>query len=154
TQLFYGTAGPAFVEAIAADVERIKHAARLRIDAVERDIVEANADGQASRVARRFAVVAVAGEFAREAIELPWAQDEPIEAARELYKTWLSERGGHGPAEVLRGWEAIRDAIEKHGAARFEDDRDGHRSNMRVANRLGWRMDFRGTDCWCFSIPG
>jgi putative DNA primase/helicase len=149
----YGVAGPTFVKELAADVEHVTEGARLKINSTERGFA-GDASGQAARVARRFAVIGVAGEFAREALRLPWAPGEAIEAARQLFDVWLSERGGNGPAELLRGWEAVRDAIERHGASRFQDDRDGNQSNIRIMQRLGWRTQIHGTDCWAFSNPG
>lgn len=55
--------------------------------------VPPGADGQVSRVAGRFAVVAVAGELAREMGILPWPAGYSNEAARVCFRAWLERHG-------------------------------------------------------------
>ena len=164
----YGLAGPAFVTQIAHLVARnpqAKAALRARIDAVQMELLQdmGGEDGQVIRVARRFAVVAVAGDFARVALGLPWNDGEPISAARICLKAWMSQRGGSGSQEILTAVTALRDAIEAHGQSRFqrlhgEDDVDDNAveigGNYPIRNLLGYRFDLQGETVWGFTPAG
>jgi putative DNA primase/helicase len=150
----YGCAGLCFVQEIAKDRDKLTEALRLEIDRVEAELTTESAGGQAARVARRFAIVGVTGEFAREALGLPWDEGESISAASRLYQEWLQRRGGHAPAEISRAKQAIRDAINRDGPSRFEDVRFAASSDRVIHRRLGWRAVIRDVDCWAFSTGG
>lgn len=79
------------------------------------------ADGQVSRVARRFALVAAAGELAASWGILPWQDKEAGNAAARCFRDWLHERGGKGSHEVQEGLQAILTFIERYGQSRFAD---------------------------------
>jgi putative DNA primase/helicase len=99
--------------------------------------VQIGADGQVQRVARRFAVVAAAGEIATDIGVLPWKKGDVTAAARKCYDAWLHRRGTTGPSELEQGIAQIRRFFEQHGASRFE----GWSGDMgRVTiNRCGFR---------------
>ena len=66
----------------------------------------ANADPQVRDVARRFALVATAGELARAWGVLPWPEGEAERGARAMFAAWLARRtGGAGAAE--EAWTAL-----------------------------------------------
>ena len=91
---FYGTAGVAFMEALIADVER-----RGGVEAVREHIAKGVADwvnvharsydGQIQRVAKRFALVAVAGELATEYSVLPWSTGEASNFADACFRSFV-----------------------------------------------------------------
>ena len=91
---FYGTAGVAFMEALIADVER-----RGGVEAVREHIAKGVADwvnvharsydGQIQRVAKRFALVAVAGELATEYGVLPWSTGEASNFADACFRSFV-----------------------------------------------------------------
>ena len=70
-QSYFGTAGPAFVEAFIADRDASVAKARRLIDAFAEQHA-AGADGQVQRVARTFGLLAAAGELAIAYGVLPW----------------------------------------------------------------------------------
>jgi uncharacterized protein (DUF927 family) len=72
-------------------------------------MVPAGADGQVARGARRFALVAAAGELAIRLGVLPWAFGDAKKAAGDAFAQWMQGRGGSGSAED-------REAIAKFGA--------------------------------------
>jgi uncharacterized protein (DUF927 family) len=83
------------------------------------EFVPAGADGQVTRVAQRFALVAVAGELAQLFGIVPWEPGEAIKAAGKCFKDWLRERGGIGDAETAGGIEQVRATLQADGMARF-----------------------------------
>jgi hypothetical protein len=87
------------------------------------------------RVARRFALVAVAGELATEAGLTGWAQGEVSTAAAHCLRDWIEAFGGIGNHEERAILEHVRAFIEAHGSSRFESmtaDRE------RISNRVGY----------------
>lgn len=96
------------------------------------------ADGQVTRAAARFAIVAVAGELAAAMGILPWADGEASNAAAICFNAWLQRRGGTGAAEIEAGLRQVRKFFEQHGAARFTPW-DGEDANRPTINRAGFR---------------
>jgi len=153
----YGTAGPAFVRSVvdglAADPE---YPARLaeRMDGVISDWLRPypDATGQVRSVARRFALVAVAGELASEAGITGWTGGEAEDAAARLFRSWLAARGTTGAREDVQAVDQLRAFIVAHGISRFErwekDKRphgegetvlEAQPTERLVQNRAGWR---------------
>jgi len=138
-----GHAAPLFIEQIVKDPE----AARKKVDAIQRAWIEKHlprdADGQVSRAAGRFALVAAAGERAIEYGILPWPKGEADNAAAVCFKAWITRRGGIGSAEITEGIAQVMAFLEAHGAARFEIIGDRPQSLMphelRIFNRAGYR---------------
>jgi putative DNA primase/helicase len=99
------------------------------------------ADGQVSRVAARFALVAAAGELAIDLGLLPWPHGEADNAAAICFSAWIDQRGGVGSAEKDAGLAQVRAFIEAHGASRFTDLSigDGQNSFAVTTNRVGFR---------------
>jgi uncharacterized protein (DUF927 family) len=100
-----------------------------------------HADGQVRRVAGRFALVAVAGELARELGVLPWPQGEAASAALVCFNAWLDRRGHIGASERERGLQAVVDFLQTHGLARFAPWND---ADARPANMAGVRKEVHG----------
>src|SRR5262249_12198238 len=105
----YGTAGPAFVEVLAANFQDSKSVAAQTIDAVTREMTAGVVEGQHMRVARRLAIIGVAGEMARTALGLDWRPDETIEAAVKFFADWKTARGDCA-GELIRAMQAVRTA--------------------------------------------
>ena len=89
------------------------------------------ATGQIHRVARRFAVVAAAGEIATAAGITGWPEGEAACSAKACFQAWLAERGGVGNIEETRMLQQVRRFLEQHGNGRFTDwdrptDKDSH----------------------------
>ena len=98
--------------------------------------------GQVRRVARKFGLVAAAGELAIKLGILPWDKGEALEAAEYAFGLWLKYRGTSGSLDLKQALERIQGLFEKSGDARFDivrantDMSDFER--LPVSNRLGW----------------
>jgi len=154
TLRYYGTSGPAFVEALADNPETACKAARKRIAAFTEELLGGlEADGQTTRVAQRLALFAVAGEMAREALALPWPPGEAEQAVKVCFGAWYAGRGGGGPAEYRFAVEALREAIERHGESRFRD-LDADKGHLPVRDLLGYRFEHHGETIYGFTASG
>jgi putative DNA primase/helicase len=91
----YGTAGPLFVEGLARMREEVEATAPAHIRAITQKLLQGipDPDGQARRVAARFALVAVAGEWALKLLNLPWREGEAEHAATIGFQAWRATRG-------------------------------------------------------------
>jgi uncharacterized protein (DUF927 family) len=158
TRRCYGTAGPAFVQrvvdALAADPEYPAKLAERMGDVIS-DWLRPypDATGQVRSVARRFALVAVAGELASEAGITGWTGGEAEDAAARLFRSWLAARGTTGAREDVQAVDQLRAFLSAHGAARFEKwekDKRPHGEGeavieaqpverFGVQHRAGWR---------------
>lgn len=159
----HGHAARAFVERLAAmraaDPTELERAVKASQRAFCAAHVPKGANGQVGRVAKRFALVATAGELAIAFGVVPWPEGEAERAAAECLRAWLQQRGGAGAAEAAEYARRLRDLIGRHGAARFEDmgddDEGGHdmegedspSHGRLVINRAGWR-DCGGDGRW------
>lgn len=130
TATHYGTAGPAFVEwlvdqrasegvSFEALREKVDELASLFVDKA----CTGEADGQVRRVAARFALLAVAGELAREAGVTDWVKGAATRAAYKLFVGWIAARGTTGDLEVKRGLSALKLSLAKHGKTKFNEVR-------------------------------
>lgn len=115
----YGTAGPAFLAALVDDMDGATVATRaFRSEFLELNVQPA-ADGQVSRVADRFALIAAGGELAAELGIVPWPPGTAAAAAARCFADWRRGRGGDGPAEIAAGLAQVRRFLEVHGEGRF-----------------------------------
>ena len=78
-----------------------------------------DAGGQVRSVARRFALVAVAGELATKAGITGWPQGEAMRAAQVMFSAWLKERGTTGASEDERAKRQLAAFLSRHGASRI-----------------------------------
>lgn len=122
----YGTAAPAFLDYLVCLVAAEPDLGERLRDWVRSLVAEwmeaaPNASGQVRSVARRFALVAVAGEMATEAGITGWDPTEAADAARVCFFAWLSERGTPGAREDAQAVAQLRDFLTRHGDARFQD---------------------------------
>lgn len=106
----HGHAGRAFVTLLADPdlqpklVERVKTLIQQFID----KYVPADTDGQVGRVARRFGLVAAAGELGIELDILPWSESEAIEGCGKCFDAWIANRGGTGNHEEAQALSQVR----------------------------------------------
>ena len=143
----HGTAGPVYLESLAADraadLEGLRRWLNEIIDAFGARYMPAGADGQTRTAVRRFARMAAAGELATDYGVLDWPQGEAARGVGECCAAWLARRGGGGPREDQLALEQVVAFIEAHGASRFEPiaaDGTALEGRQRVVNRAGWRV--------------
>jgi uncharacterized protein (DUF927 family) len=132
---YHGAAGLAWLRHVVADRPRLADFIADGIRQFVAETVPQDAAGQVSRVARRFALVAVAGELATHYGLTGWPEGEALEAARKCFAVWLESFGG-GNREERSMLSQVRAFFEAHGASRFEDVRATH--DQRIPNRAGF----------------
>jgi putative DNA primase/helicase len=137
--LAYGVAGPAFVDAVASNRAAVAMALKSGISGFTKSNVPAQANGQVARAARRFGLIAVAGEMGVRVGVLPWPTGEASRAAAVLFERWLEGRGGTGAAEDREAVAKVRAFLEAHGSSRFEPlERSNDDFDLRIINRAGF----------------
>ena len=132
----HGAVGLEWLRRIVADRPKL---ADFLADGIRQFVVETapkDAAGQVLRVARRFALVAAAGERATFYGLTGWHEGEAIEAARKCFRAWLESFGGAGNREERAALAQIRAFFEAHGASRFEDVTATN--EPRIPNRAGF----------------
>jgi uncharacterized protein (DUF927 family) len=143
----YGTAGIEFVCRLLADGEQDCAATiTAAVNEFRSQYAPKGADPQVLRVCDTFAVVAVAGELARDLGVVPWDRGEALEAARVCFNDWFDSREGKEAGEVQAAIAQVRLFIEQHGNSRFESiDIPPDRP---VINRAGWRRGEGANEEW------
>ncbi len=140
----YGIAGPTYVERMIEEKDRIPTKIKGSIDRFAAEHVPTAANGQVARAARRFGMIAAAGELAVDLGVLPWPSGEATKAAGVVFRQWLASRGGGtGAAEDRDAVAKVRAFLEMHGSSRFEPltgDEDG----IRINHRAGFWRDREG----------
>jgi uncharacterized protein (DUF927 family) len=125
---YYGAPIRAFLQAITSRIEEIKARARefvsSRVTGEAATWVRPDASGEVFRAARRFALIAFAGELATEFGITGWPKGEADNAARRIFDEWVRRRGTFGSADDQAALRQVRAFIEKHGASRFQKIRD------------------------------
>ena len=140
---YHGAVGLAWLRCIVADRSKLADFIADGIRQFVEECTPSDAAGQVLRVARRFALVAVAGELASHYGLTGWQEGEAINAARKCFAVWLEAFGGSGNREERAMLAQVRAFFEAHGASRFEDMTAT--SDQRIPNRAGfYRTDPSG----------
>lgn len=140
--LHYGHAGIKWLEYLTQDKDAVMQKAQTLLDS----FIEQHShikNGQASRVLRRFALVATAGELATQAGITGWTQGRAFEAVAQCFNTWLGNLGNGENMEETKTLEHIKAFFEANGTSRFEDltvirQADGEVIRQRIHNRVGY----------------
>lgn len=170
TAVHYGTAAPAFLWHVLEKLRKNPdYPADLRrwADTLVGQWIDAvpGAGGQVRSVARRFALLAIAGELASEAEVTGWAATEAEGAAEGCFRAWVADRGTTGAREDLQAEVQLRDFIQRHYARfdRWNEPKPGDAGTpsgsagepqseyIRTRDRVGWRRwrtSADGTVCW------
>jgi uncharacterized protein (DUF927 family) len=132
----HGAVGLAWLRCVVQDraplADFITNGIRQFVD----ELVPKGAAGQIERVARRFALVAVAGELATHYGLTGWESGESELAAKACFASWLEGFGGLGNREERTVLAQVRAFFEAHGASRFESMAASE--EQRVVNRAGF----------------
>jgi len=154
----HGHAAPAFItklaEAVVTEPDELKALLSERQDHFAKRL-PANAEAQALDVARRFALVAAAGEMATAWGVLPWPEGEATRAAEVMMAAWLASRGGAGAGEDADAFNRVRRFVAEHGASRFapataHDGGEVVEDSRPTIRRAGFRKVVDGADCYLF----
>jgi hypothetical protein len=138
----YGHAARIFIDYLSRDRDRVKAAVAGFMNQFVADSCPPGADGQVSRVALRFALVAAAGELATKLGILPWCEGEATSGSARCLRDWLESRGGIEPSEVREGIAQVRAFLEAHAESRFApwgSDVMPSDASRPTINRVGFR---------------
>ncbi len=134
---FHGAVGRSWLELLARDRSELLGSLRENLDAVTAELAGTDASGQVRRVARRFALAALAGDLAGGYGLTGWPAGEALAAARICFTAWLSSFGGHGNHEERALLAQVEAFLEAHGGSRFEPI-DGVDRGPPVRDRVGF----------------
>lgn len=119
-----GHAGPEFVKYI---IKNRKHCEQ-QISEIESIFNEAHelqsASGQVQRAAKRFALIAAAGELATEAGITNWPKNEALRAAGDCFKAWRRNWSPSGSREAERAIEEARGFLQTQQSRFIAKDAD------------------------------
>ena len=115
---YYGSAGIAWLEHITSD----KAATTANAGQLVSDFMSQYSDltAQAHRVAKRFAIVAAAGEMATQVGITGWQVGQATAAVMTCLDSWLDNYGRDGEHEQRQIIDHIKAFIEQHGSSRFQ----------------------------------
>jgi len=142
----HGAAGVAWLRCIVADRAKLADLLTAGIRRFVAEVVPHGAAGQVLRVARRFGLVAMAGELAS-GCDLAgtgygltgWREGEATEAARKCFAAWLEGFGGIGNREDRAIVAQVQAFLEAHGTSRFAPlDDEYPDADARIINRAGY----------------
>lgn len=134
----HGAAGVEWLRRVVADRASLAEKAGELVREFVADHTRADAPGQVIRVARRFGLVAAAGELATGCGLTGWKGGEAFEAVGRCFASWLEGFGGDSSREDRALLAQVRAFFEMHGASRFEDM--AATVEQRIPNRAGfWR---------------
>jgi uncharacterized protein (DUF927 family) len=136
---FHGAVGREWLRRLVADRAQIALTISEELRALVAMLAPAGASGQVTRVARRFALIAFAGELATRFSLTGWREGEATTATKKCFDAWLADFGG-GDGKVredLKILAQVRGFLEAHGASRFQAIGEELKT---VQNRCGfWR---------------
>jgi putative DNA primase/helicase len=155
--IYYGTAGPAFVKAMLEEkisAATVRQTIMSFLDKALGGV--SNDEGQARRVARRFALVATAGVMAIGAGIVDWDETAFLTGVHGLFRDWTKARGDGGPVEATQILAIARSYFSRYGESRFDSiDEPPDLASLRerpAADRSGYRTG-RGEDRRWFVFP-
>lgn len=122
----HGVANDAWLEFLSCQMYQLGEAGfremcRDSLAAHEAALLPTGADGQVVRVARRFALLALAGQLAAQAGIGGWSVDEVKAAMQRCLADWINHRGGTGPSEEAQALHQVQAFFEEHGASAFQN---------------------------------
>jgi len=159
----YGHAGPQFIMELINHYQGLSLSLRLDGALQEFEKIDGALGAQDRRVARCFALAAVAGELAIEWGILPWKKDSALIAAMEIFHQWKqTQPQSSGSKETQQVLKAVHDFIQTYGAC-FSDidwipmkDQHGRIVNAEavIHERAGYWKDTGGKRIYLFTAKG
>ena len=135
---YYGVAGIVWLEHITNDKAATTATAKQFVS----DFMSKYSDlaPQAHRVAKRFAIVAAAGEMATQADITGWQAGQATTAVMTCLDNWLDNYGRDGEHEQRQIIKHIQSFIEQHGSSRFQPCHIHMHQDFetKITNRAGY----------------
>ncbi len=136
TRQYYGAIGIEWLNQVVTHRERVAKFVTDTIQTFVDAVIHPGATGQIIRVARRFALVAAAGELASQFGLTGWQKGESFHAAKTCFMAWQDAFGVDGHREDRAIMAQVRAFFESHGASRF--DNANSPNNDKILNRAGF----------------
>jgi putative DNA primase/helicase len=136
----YGVAGRAWLEWACSHQAGLAERLSAMVDELRANMLPNGGGEQVRRVARRFALVAAAGELASAAGITGWTAGIASACVRRCFVDWLAARGHLDNGEDAQALAQVRAFLEKNGDALFtwmHRTHDDHRPN--TALRAGFK---------------
>lgn len=133
----YGHAGREFLKNLTQDEQSFSD--RLHNIMASQDFNIGIMTGQAKRVAKRFALLALAGELATDYGITGWNKGTAINALAKEFQSWLSLQGNE-PLEKHQIIEQLRSFIESYSDSCFSD-KENNALHPVIRDRSGWWQD-------------
>ena len=134
----YGAAGVEWVRHVVANRAYIVTHERIALRQWVQRVCPADAAGQVQRVARRFALVARAGELATAYGLTGWQAGEAETAAHKCFTAWLDGFGGAGNKEERNLLAQVESFFARHGRSRFENEQLSESYATGIRDRAGF----------------
>ena len=116
---YFGTLGAAWLEYLVADLRNVRKALPAQVDELAASLSPTGAESQVTRVMRRFALCALAGELAVGYGLLAWPPGEATKGIKQCAQDWIRERGGVGNMEQRRYIERLSGFLMANWSSRF-----------------------------------
>ncbi len=132
----YGAVGLQWLRYIIQDRANLPETISNAIKDFVSEVVPPGSEGQVTRVARRFGIVAVAGELATHYQLTGWSEGEATQGVKKCFADWLDGFGGIENREERAILDQVKRFFEAHGSSRFENpaiSRDQH-----ITSRAGF----------------
>lgn len=150
TRRYYGAAWLAYLERLVQERDHLPDVLAGFAKRFEGRSLTAAAEGQARRVAARFALAGAAGELASDWGITGWPAGTALEAAERCFRDWLGNRGGAGNSEERTVLRQVREFLRRYGESAFSDwDRPAVDGDTRAAvrsDRVGYRKTLPGDE--------
>ena len=136
----YGVAGEALINSILKHLDEYKSSLPTLMEDFIQSEVPKNAHPHIYRSAKRFAILAAAGELATYYNITGWEVQQAYNGIAAMFKEWLQQQGRPNISmEVKNAIRKVRAFIAEHGSARFASFRrenDDYAANTML--RAGW----------------
>lgn len=134
---FYGSVGAEWLRWLVEERPNLAMFIRDGVRQFVEERAKTDTTGQIERVARRFGLVAVAGELATHAGLTGWREGEAEQAVGKCFEAWRESFGrGTGNKESRAHLAQVKAFFELHGGSRFQDE--GSNDDQRIMNRAGF----------------
>jgi len=140
TRQYYGTAFPAFLEKLLPRLPDVANELKQSRSTFIDTYLPKGANGQITRVARRFSLIASAGELATDMGITGWEQGAAFKDVGTCFQAWLNAWGGTDSKENQLMIQDVRRFFEAHGESRFSDMKEVKEGFGRdTINRAGFK---------------
>jgi uncharacterized protein (DUF927 family) len=154
---FYGTPLRAFLSAFCgSSIEEKQRNTELIIEKIQKFVQEncpEGASGQVRRVARKFGLIASAGEFAQGYGILPYGTGDARRAAEKWFKIWLQQRNCIGDREIAKVLKRVQDHFAIASESRYVPIVDADTDSRSKKAGFSWRDKVTGRKRFLMLLP-